>query len=152
MQMMFVLHRRHTYDPLLPVTGIALLVYMQKMFVLHRRHTYGPLLPVTGIALLVYMQMMFVLHRRHTYRPLLPVYLLLYRYVRNIRACSGYWAADRTAAGRYQQSRTRAVMAYSCVSLDRSELHVGSLLPLLLPSRGNEKRDERMLMNREESK
>jgi hypothetical protein len=50
--MMLVPHRIHTYGPPLPVTGIALFVYMYIMFVPHRRHTYGPPLPLMGIALL----------------------------------------------------------------------------------------------------
>jgi hypothetical protein len=37
------------------LTGIALLFYVYMMFVPHRKHTYGPLQPVTGIALLFYM-------------------------------------------------------------------------------------------------
>jgi RsiW-degrading membrane proteinase PrsW (M82 family) len=49
---MFVPHRKHTDEPLWPVTGKALLFYMWMMFVPHRKHTDGPLRPVTGMALL----------------------------------------------------------------------------------------------------
>jgi hypothetical protein len=37
------------------------------MIVSHRKHTYRPPRPVTGIVLLLYMQMMFEPHRKHTY-------------------------------------------------------------------------------------
>jgi hypothetical protein len=51
---MFVPHRKRTYGSPLPVTGMALLLYMQMMFVRHRKHTYGPPRPVTGPALLYF--------------------------------------------------------------------------------------------------
>jgi hypothetical protein len=34
--------------------------YMGMMFVLHRKHTYGPPLPATGIALLFYMSVITI--------------------------------------------------------------------------------------------
>jgi hypothetical protein len=45
---MFTPHRKRTYGPSRPVTGIALLFYMWMIFVPHRKHAYGPLQPVTG--------------------------------------------------------------------------------------------------------
>jgi hypothetical protein len=50
--MMFVFHRKHTYEPPRPVTEIALLLYMNMTFVRHRKQTYGPPRAVTGLALL----------------------------------------------------------------------------------------------------
>jgi hypothetical protein len=50
MQIIFVPHRKDTYRPLWPVTGIALLSYMQ-MIVPHRKLTYRPPRPDTGIDL-----------------------------------------------------------------------------------------------------
>jgi hypothetical protein len=45
--MKFVYHRKHTYTPSRPVTGIILLFYLWMVFVPHRKQ------PVTEIALLV---------------------------------------------------------------------------------------------------
>jgi hypothetical protein len=42
----------NNYEPLLSVTGIALLLYMQMMFVPQRKHTYEPPRSITEIALL----------------------------------------------------------------------------------------------------
>jgi hypothetical protein len=53
MQTMFVPHRKLTYGPPQPVTGIDLLFYMQIMPVPHRKHAYGPPRPVIEIALLL---------------------------------------------------------------------------------------------------
>jgi hypothetical protein len=50
---MFVPHRKHTYGPSRPVTGIALLLYMKMTFVPHREHTYGSPRCVTGTVLLL---------------------------------------------------------------------------------------------------
>jgi hypothetical protein len=47
----FVLHRKHSYGPPLPATGIALVSYMYTVFVLQRKQAYGPPRPVTEIAL-----------------------------------------------------------------------------------------------------
>jgi hypothetical protein len=54
--MMFVRHRRHTYGPTRPATGINVL-FILLTFVPHRKHTYRPPRPLTEIALLFYIRL-----------------------------------------------------------------------------------------------
>jgi hypothetical protein len=82
---MLVPHRKHTYWPLRPVKGIALLCYMWMTFVAHRNRTYASSRPVTAIALLCYMWMTFVPHRKHTYWPPRPVTAIALLYVDDVR-------------------------------------------------------------------
>jgi hypothetical protein len=50
--MMFVPQMKHTYGHPIPVSGIALLIYMYIIFVPDRKPTYAPPRIITGISLL----------------------------------------------------------------------------------------------------